>query len=207
MAGKRVGVLGGSFNPAHDGHRHISILALKRLQLDAVWWMVAPQNPLKSEQEIAPLKKRLEAAKLIAAHPRIRVTDIESDLGTQYTADTVVALKTRFSNIRFVWLMGADNLIQIPQWRDWQTIFKVVPIAIFTRPSYSIRALSGKAARRYAACRVAESRAGSLIGMQPPAWVFLHTRPHSSSATLIRARHVAKRATEEPNRDRERSTG
>jgi nicotinate-nucleotide adenylyltransferase len=202
VAGKRVGVLGGSFNPAHDGHRHVSILALKRLELDEVWWMVAPQNPLKSADEMAPLEKRLDAAKIIATHPRIRVTDIERDLGTKYTADTVVALKRRFSNFRFVWLMGADNLIQIPQWQDWQKIFEVVPIAIFTRPSYSSKALFGQAARRFAAFRVAESRAGSLIGMQPPAWVFLHTRPHSSSATQIRARRVANRAAGERDRGR-----
>jgi nicotinate-nucleotide adenylyltransferase len=202
VAGKRVGVLGGSFNPAHDGHRHVSILALKRLELDEVWWMVAPQNPLKSADEMAALEKRVDAAKIIATHPRIRVTDIERDLGTKYTADTVVALKRRFSNFRFVWLMGADNLIQIPQWQDWQKIFEVVPIAIFTRPSYSSKALFGQAARRFAAFRVAESRAGSLIGMQPPAWVFLHTRPHSSSATQIRARRVANRAAGERDRGR-----
>jgi len=185
--GRRVGVLGGSFNPAHEGHRHISILALRRLKLDEVWWMVSPQNPLKGAGDMAPLQKRMERARAVADHPRINVTDIEVRLGTRYTADTVEALKKRFSGIRFVWLMGADNLCQIPSWRDWRRIFEAVPIAVFTRPSYSLRALSGRAARQFAACRVSESRASALTEAQPPAWVFLHGPAHGQSSTRIRA--------------------
>ncbi len=186
--GKRVGVLGGSFNPAHDGHRHISLLALERLRLDEVWWMISPQNPLKTAAETAPLAKRMERARAVADHPSIHVTDIEVRLGTLYTADTIEALKSRFPGIRFVWLMGADNLCQIPRWRHWRRIFETVPIAVFTRPSYSLRALSGRAARRFAAQRVSERRAGALADMKPPAWIFLHGRPHPESATRIRAK-------------------
>ncbi len=121
VPGKRIGVLGGSFNPAHEGHRHISIMALQRLRLDAVWWMISPQNPLKDAGEMAPLHNRVRRARAVASHPDVHVTDIEAQLGTRFTADTVEALKRRFPAIRFVWLMGADNLCQIPKWRNWRT--------------------------------------------------------------------------------------
>lgn len=190
-SGKRVGILGGSFNPAHEGHRHISLLALRRLRLDEVWWMVSPQNPLKIIAEMAPLQKRMQRARAVADHPRIHVTDVELHLGTRYTADTVETLKSRFPDMRFVWLMGADNLCQIPRWRNWRKIFEAVPIAVFTRPSYSLRALSGRAARRFAAYRVLESRASALPEARPPAWVFLHGPAHGQSATRVRA-HCAE---------------
>ncbi len=188
--GKRVGVLGGSFNPAHEGHRYISVLALKRLKLDEVWWMISPQNPLKTAGEMAPLQTRMRRARVVADHPRIRVTDMEVRLGTRYTADTVEALKSRFPGIRFVWLMGADNLSQIPRWRNWWRIFEAVPIAVFTRTSYSLRALSGRAARRFAAHRLSERSAGALAEARPPAWIFVHGRPHPESATRIRAENA-----------------
>lgn len=186
-SGKRVGILGGSFNPAHEGHRHISVQALERLKLDKVWWMISPQNPLKDADEMAPLQNRMQRARAVADHPNILVTDIEVQLGTRYTADTIEALKSRFPGTRFVWLMGADNLCQISRWRNWRRVFKSVPIAVFTRPSYSLRALSSRAARRFAARRLPERRAGALSGARPPAWVFLHGRPHFGSATQIRA--------------------
>lgn len=185
--GKRIGVLGGSFNPAHEGHRHISLMALERLKLDEVWWMISPQNPLKNAGETAPLDKRMQRARAVADHPRVRVTDIETQLGTRYTADTIEALKQRFPGMHFVWLMGADNLCQIPRWRNWRRIFKAVPIAVFTRPSYSARALAGRAAKRFAAHRLPEERAASLAKARPPAWIFLHGRPHGQSASQIRA--------------------
>lgn len=185
--GKRVGILGGSFNPAHEGHRHISILALQRLKLDEVWWMISPQNPLKVAAETAPLQRRMQLARMAADHPRIHITDIEVHLGTRYTADTIAALKLSFPSMRFVWLMGADNMCQIPRWRNWRRIFESVPIAVFTRPSYALRALSGRAARRFAHYRLSECRAGALADTRPPAWVFLHGRPHPESATRIRA--------------------
>ena len=186
-SGKRVGILGGSFNPAHEGHRHISVQALERLKLDEVWWMISPQNPLKDAGEMAPLRKRLQRARAVADHPGILVTDIEVQLGTRYTADTIEALKSRFPGTCFVWLMGADNLCQISRWRNWRRVFEAVPIAVFTRPSYSLRAISSRAARRFAAHRLSERRAGALAGARPPAWVFLHVRPHAESATRIRA--------------------
>ena len=188
----RVGLLGGSFNPAHDGHRHISLEAHKRLQLDEVWWLVSPQNPLKNTDDMPPLETRLETARHVARSSRIRVSDIESNLGTSYTAESVVALKSRFAATRFVWLMGADNLLQLPMWRDWKTLFQSVPIAVFTRSSYSRKALAGVAAQRFAKFRLPERAAAELIGRSPPVWVFLHTSPHPASATKIRQRGARK---------------
>jgi nicotinate-nucleotide adenylyltransferase len=194
LAARRIGLLGGSFNPAHEGHRHISLLALKRLRLDQVWWMVTPQNPLKSTRETAPFDERMRAAARVARHPRIRVTDVERKLGTQHTADTLALLLPRFPNCRFVWLMGADNLLQVSDWKDWQRIFRLVPIAVFSRPPYSKPAVMARSALVFADSRVAEWRGGSLATLMPPAWVFLHTPPHAGSATRIRARRAAATA-------------
>ncbi|HSK38273.1 MAG TPA: nicotinate-nucleotide adenylyltransferase [Arenibaculum sp.] len=187
-AGLRVGLLGGSFNPAHDGHRHVSLEALRRLGLDAVWWLVSPQNPLKPSAGMAPLRERLTAARRIARHPRIVPTDIERALGTVYTAETLAELHRRFPKTRFVWLMGADNLIQVPKWHDWTEIFTTTPIAVFNRPPYSVRALNGIAAQRFRGRRIGEACAGSLAGIEPPAWVFVANPMHPASATEIRRR-------------------
>ena len=187
---RHIGLLGGSFNPAHDGHRHISVEARKRLRLDEVWWMVSPQNPLKSAQGMASFADRIEGAKNAARHPWIKVTGIEKDLGTTYTAETLERLVKRFPNHRFVWLMGADNLVQISHWHRWQHIFQTVAVAVFDRPSYSLKALSGRAARRFARARVLELRASRLADMRPPAWVFLHTPLNALSATALRARRA-----------------
>jgi nicotinate (nicotinamide) nucleotide adenylyltransferase/ribosome silencing factor RsfS/YbeB/iojap len=182
-------LLGGSFNPAHGGHLHISLLALKYLELDAIWWLVSPQNPLKPTDGMAPFAVRLEQARRAAAsHPRIVASDLESRLGSShYTADTLHALRYRFPRLRFVWLMGGDNLVQIPRWERWTEIFKTIPIAVFDRPSYSLRALSGCAARRFARGRVPTSAARRLAELKPPAWVFLHTPLDTRSATRIRS--------------------
>lgn len=180
-------MLGGSFNPAHDGHRHISLEALARLDLDAVWWLVSPGNPLKPLDGMAPLDDRLAFANTVAHHRKIQVTDIEWDLGTVYTADTLAALTARYPGVRFVWLMGADNLSQIDRWARWLQIFHTVRIAVFDRPGYSLRALAGKAARRFADARIAENRARALADFGPPAWVYLHVRRHSASSTRLRA--------------------
>jgi nicotinate-nucleotide adenylyltransferase len=188
---RRVGLLGGSFNPAHGGHLHISLEALKRLDLDEVWWLVSPQNPLKPRAGMATLEDRLAGARALARHPRIRVSDIERRLGTLYTADTLAALKRRFPRIRFVWLMGADNLIQIVRWERWRNIFELVPIAVFARPSYSLPSLSGPAARRYARRRIPLRDARRLADTAPPAWVFLPVRLDARSATDIRSRRRA----------------
>jgi len=195
LSARRIGLLGGSFNPAHEGHRHISLLALKRLRLDEVWWMVTPQNPLKKAGETAPFEERMRAAALVARHRRIRVTDIERRFGTQHTADTLCLLLPRFPKCRFVWLMGADNLQQLTEWKDWRRIFRLVPIAVFSRPPYSKASLMARSARVFAEARVAEPLARSIVTMQPPAWVFLHTPPHAGSATRIRARRKVAVAT------------
>lgn len=196
MTARRIGLLGGSFNPAHEGHRHISLLALKRLRLDEVWWMVTPQNPLKSACETAPFDERVRAAARAARHPRIRVTDIERRFGTQHTADTLALLLPRFPKCRFVWLMGADNLQQVSEWKDWRRIFRLVAIAVFSRPPYSKASLMARSARVFADARVAEPLARSIVTMLPPAWVFLHTPPHAGSATRIRARRKVAVAVE-----------
>ncbi|MEQ8355313.1 MAG: nicotinate-nucleotide adenylyltransferase [Kiloniellaceae bacterium] len=186
--GARVGLLGGSFNPAHGGHREISRAALARLGLDRVWWLVSPQNPLKSAEEMAPLAQRIARARAAADDPRILVTGLETRLGSAYTADTLRALCRLLPQVRFVWLMGADNLIQVNEWQCWQQIFNTLPVAVFDRPSYALRALSGKAARVFARHRLKETSARSLAETGPPAWVFVHCRLNPQSATDIRGR-------------------
>jgi nicotinate-nucleotide adenylyltransferase len=190
---RRIGLLGGSFNPAHAGHRHISLMALRRLALDEVWWLVSPQNPLKPAKGMATLARRMASARVAASHPRIRVTDIERRLNTRYTVDTVRALKRRYPGHAFIWLIGADNLAQMPAWKSWQTLFRCVAVAIFARPSYSLRALAGQAAHRFARSRLPERMAPSLALQKPPAWVFLRIRLHAASATAIRAAAKGKK--------------
>lgn len=178
--------MGGSFNPAHEGHRHVSLEALKRFDLDEIWWLVTPQNPLKSGAGMAPFEERLNQARAFVRDRRIRVLDLEKELGTTYTADTIAALSALYPRRLFVWLMGADNLAQIRYWQHWQTIFARVPIAVFARPTYCQRALAELAAQRFARARVMPPARG-LAAMSPPAWVFLPTRLDPSSATEIRS--------------------
>lgn len=192
-SGRRIGLLGGSFNPAHEGHREISLQALARLGLDEVWWLVSPQNPLKPVAGMAPFARRLAEARAIARHPRIRVTDLEARLGTRHTAATLRRLTRRFPGHRFVWLMGADNLVQIDRWRAWQQIFHLVPVAVWARPSYCFRALAAKAARRFAGARLQENAGRLLPATDPPAWVFVHGRLNPLSATAIRTAPEAGR--------------
>jgi nicotinate-nucleotide adenylyltransferase len=186
---RRIGLLGGSFNPAHGGHLHISRLALKLLDLDQIWWLVSPQNPLKPVAGMAPFAVRLKGARQVAAADRrILVTDLESRLGSsRYTADTLKALSRRFPRRRFVWLMGSDNLVQIPRWDRWPEIFRTMPVAVFDRPSYSLKALSGPAANRFSRHRVPAESGRRLADMVPPAWGFFHTRLDDRSATKIRS--------------------
>ncbi len=193
-AKRRIGLLGGSFNPAHDGHRDISLAALAYLGLDEVWWIVSPQNPLKPVKGMASFDERMASARAVADHPRIRVTGIEKRLGTQYTADTLRKLVTRFPSYRFVWLMGADNLAQIASWRDWTRIFHLVPIAVFDRPTYTIKALTALAARRFRRSRRREAALKTLAATPAPAWVFVHHRLNPISATAIRAERARKQA-------------
>lgn len=197
--GARIGLLGGSFNPAHSGHRDISRAALMRLGLDRVWWLVSPQNPLKSSAEMAPLSKRIGSARAVAEDRRIVVTGVEAELGSTYTADTLTALTGLLPRVRFVWLMGADNLIQVHQWQDWQRIFNTLPVAVFDRPTYSLRALSSKAAQAFARHRLNERSARRLAEARPPAWAFIRCRLNPQSATELRAREPAQK---KPARDK-----
>ncbi|MFL2687847.1 MAG: nicotinate-nucleotide adenylyltransferase [Alphaproteobacteria bacterium] len=184
--GQRIGLLGGSFNPAHKGHYHISVEALKRLKLDAVWWLVSPQNPLKSVEGMEALPQRLKSAQKAAVHPRIWVSDLECGLGTRFSIDTIERLQNRFSRRQFVWLIGADNLVQIPAWQNWHKIFNSIPVAVFARPNYSHKALAGLAARRYRKAQLREQSASLLPIMAPPAWVFLQIPLEPISSTAIR---------------------
>ena len=199
---RAIGLLGGSFNPAHAGHRHISVMALKRLRLDELWWLVSPQNPLKPVAGMAPFAERLVGAKAISRHPRIRVTGIEAALKTTYTAETLRLLARRFPRDRFIWLMGADNLAQIHHWKDWTQIFSTVAVAVFARPSYCLRALASLAAHRLSRNRVAESASGALRRRRPPAWVFLVGPLNPLSATAIRARRRSSRSEGAPGSKR-----
>jgi nicotinate (nicotinamide) nucleotide adenylyltransferase/ribosome silencing factor RsfS/YbeB/iojap len=196
---RRIGLLGGSFNPAHGGHLHISLLALQRLDLDEVWWLVSPQNPLKPVKGMSPFAKRLAgAAALASGQKRIKVNAIEATLGTTYTADTIRALRRRFPHTRFVWLMGGDNLSQLPRWHRWEDIVESVPIAVFDRPETALPALAGKAAQRYAQARLPANAMRGLAGMKQPAWAFIHARLDPSSATAIRTQSKTRPSKSKP---------
>jgi nicotinate-nucleotide adenylyltransferase len=182
----RVGLMGGSFNPAHEGHRFIARLALRQLGLDEVWWLVSPQNPLKSRDGMAPFAERLASAHAIARDRRIKPTDVEMRIGTHFTADTLLELRRRCPNMRFVWIMGADNLVGFHRWERASLILRTLPVAIFDRPTYSLRALASRTAHRFARVRLPERMARTLVNRKPPAWVFLHSRRHPASATQIR---------------------
>ncbi|MDP1750180.1 MAG: nicotinate-nucleotide adenylyltransferase [Reyranella sp.] len=184
---RRIGLLGGSFNPAHDGHRHISLEALRRLGLDEVWWLVSPQNPLKSDDGMEPLPTRVARARQLARHPRIRVDAPELLLGTRYTLDTVRALRRLYPRARFVWLMGADILPQLKHWLGWRELFAEIPIAAFARPGWSYPALASAAPRAFARYRLAAEQERRLASCEPPAWCFIPSRLDSHSATAIRA--------------------
>jgi nicotinate-nucleotide adenylyltransferase len=181
--GRRIGLMGGSFNPPHAGHRLAAEEALRRLDLDELWWLVTPGNPLKAHAALKPLPQRLHAVQALALHPRMRVTSFEDALRSPFTAVTVDFLVRRYPTVRFVWIMGADNLATFDRWQDWRTIAATVPIAIVDRPGYRMKALASKAARALAQHRVPEAEARTLPFREPPAWVFL-TNPlaaHSSS--------------------------
>jgi nicotinate-nucleotide adenylyltransferase len=184
---RRIGLLGGSFNPAHEGHRHVSLEALKRLGLDEVWWLVSPQNPLKAGDGMEPLATRLARARQIGRHPRIRIEAPELALGTRYTLDTVRALRRAYPKARFVWLMGADILPQLVDWQDWRELFAAIPIAAFARPGWSYPALAAAAPRAFARYRIDADAARLLASCEPPAWCFIPSRLDSHSATAIRA--------------------
>jgi nicotinate-nucleotide adenylyltransferase len=183
----RIGLLGGSFNPPHDGHRLITLTALHRLGLDAVWWLVTPGNPLKDTAALPPLAERIAAAKRVARHPRIAVSGIEAALGTRYTVDTLAALRQRAPRVRFVWLMGADNLADFQRWRNWRGIAALMPLAVIDRRAATLRAVQGRAAIALAPFRLPESAAAGLVLRPPPAWCFLHGPRSELSSTALRA--------------------
>ncbi len=180
FAGERIGLLGGSFNPAHEGHLHISRVALRRLGLDRIWWLVSPQNPLKPVNGMAPLADRLRMAGQVARDRRIIVSDIESQLGTRYTIDTIRELKRRYPGVTFVWLMGSDNLAGFHHWRSWQQLARQVAIGVIARPGVG-HALSSPFARRFGFARTRPLN-------RLPAWRYLLSQLHPASATAIRAK-------------------
>lgn len=182
----KVGLLGGSFNPAHEGHLHISELALKLLGLDCIWWMVSPQNPLKPSHGMAAAQKRLDYARRVATNPRIVVTDIETRLGTQFTADTLEKLHQRYAHTVFVWLMGADNLHQVHRWQRWEEIFSTTPVAVFNRPPFTQAITNAPAANRYRTAMLPPDKSRRLVSLEPPVWTLFHTPLNPQSATDIR---------------------
>jgi len=184
---RRIGLLGGSFNPAHDGHRHVSLEALRRLGLDEVWWLVSPQNPLKSDDGMEPLATRIARARQVAHHPHIRVEAPELLLGTRFTLDTVRALKRLYPHAHFVWLMGADILPQLVRWAGWRELFQEIAIAAFARPGWGYAALQSAAPRTFARYRLDAGQARRLATSRTPAWCFIPSRLDSHSATAIRA--------------------
>jgi len=186
--GMRIGLLGGSFNPPHAAHRGISLYALKRLQLDRVWWLISPGNPLKDVSALRDLGERAAAAKAMAHDPRIDVTCLEAVIGTRYTIDTISYLRRRCAGVHFVWIMGADNLAQFHRWENWRQIATQVPIAVIDRPPQSFRALAAPAAQALAPWRLTEANAGQLAARRAPAWVFLTGMKSSLSSTGLRNR-------------------
>ncbi len=184
--GMRIGLLGGSFNPPHVAQRAISLFAIKRLQLDRVWWLVTPGNPLKDQDGLRDLNERTAAARKMANDPRIDVSCLESVIGTRYTVDTISYLRRRASGLRFVWIMGADNLAQFHRWQNWRRIASEVPMAVIDRPPQSFRALAAPAAQALARYRLPENQARRLADQRPPAWVFLTGMKLNLSSTGLR---------------------
>ena len=185
--GLRIGLLGGSFNPAHDGHRQASLTALKRFGLDQVWWLVTPGNPLKDNRALPRLAGRIAQARQVARHPQIAVTGIEARLGTRFTAETLAQIKMRYPGVRFVWLMGSDNLAQFHHWQNWRGIARMMPMGVIDRPGTTHRAVRSRAGVALGRWRLDESD-GLLLPTEPaPAWLFLHGRRSHASSTALRA--------------------
>lgn len=181
-----IGLLGGSFNPAHEGHRYISVEVMKRLGLDGVWWLVSPQNPLKSSQDMAPLAIRLAKARKVAAHPRITVTDIEKKFSNTYTLNTLKQLKKRYPFIHFVWIMGADNMVQFHKWYRWREILQEVPVVVCNREVLSQPALKSTMAISYWKNNSKNPVYLSKVAKKRPLWSFLPIKKHPASATILR---------------------
>jgi nicotinate-nucleotide adenylyltransferase len=184
--GMRVGLFGGSFNPAHEGHAHVAATALERLKLDRLIWLVSPQNPLKSANETEALDRRMAGAAAFAGRREI-VSDLETRLGVVYTLDTVRILQARFPRVRFVWVMGSDNLAGFHRWRGWTDLLRTIPVAVIARPGALVQSRLGPAARRFPHGRL-PSRQGPLLALAaPPSWMFLRAPLHKASSTALRA--------------------
>ena len=185
---QRIGLFGGSFNPAHPGHRQVALYALKHLRLDFVWWLVSPQNPLKDPKQTGDYAKRFAATKVLAKHPQFVVSDFEKQIGSRNTAQTLRAIKQRSRHAKFVWIMGADSLAHLHHWHHWVEIVETVNLAVLARPGYSIRALGSKAALRY---RDKRKAVGVLANKRPPAWTFISMPLRNESSTAIRNHRMA----------------
>ena len=190
--GMAVGLFGGSFNPPHEGHLLVAEIALRRLGLDQLWWMVTPGNPLKSRSELASLDDRLGMSEKLIDDPRIKITAFEKTLGGSYTADTLAFVKARNPLVHFVWVMGADSLKTFHHWQKWQTIASTFPIAVIDRPGATLSFLSSKMARTFDYARVDEDDAGTLWKRRAPAWTFIHGPRSALSSTAIRAANGQK---------------
>ncbi|WP_323760960.1 nicotinate-nucleotide adenylyltransferase [Maricaulis sp.] len=186
--GMRVGLFGGSFDPPHAGHLHVARTALRRLGLDQVWWLVSPQNPLKGTP-VDDFSRRFAAVRELARQPDMRVSDIETRLGSTRTIDLLTHLKRSYPGVHFVWIMGADNLAGIHRWAQWTRIFHACPVAVIARPQDAVRARLSHAARQFATSRIRESQSTLLPLQTAPAWTYLTERLHSHSSTALRARH------------------
>jgi nicotinate-nucleotide adenylyltransferase len=194
--GSRIGLMGGSFNPPHEGHRHVAMLALRRLALDRIWLLVTPGNPLKAHEGLASLETRIAATREVTSHPRIDVTGIEAALGSDLTVDTIADLTSRLPQARFVWIMGGDNLASFHRWHRWRRIADLVPMAVIDRPGATHAALRSPAASALERFRIPESEAPTLAERSPPAWVYLHGRRSNLSSTALRNGILPKNFTE-----------
>jgi nicotinate-nucleotide adenylyltransferase len=183
----RIGLFGGTFDPPHLAHLGASLLAMKRLKLDRLWWLVTPGNPLKDTRGLRPLAQRMADARALARHPRIDITGLEAVINTRYTYDTLRFLVRVCPGVRFVWVMGADNLRSLYRWQNWRGIANLMPMAVVDRMGSSLYATGGRAAQALARYRLPESTAGTLAGRDPPAWVYLHGLKSPLSSTALRA--------------------
>jgi nicotinate-nucleotide adenylyltransferase len=186
LPGQRIGLMGGTFNPPHEGHLVCAETALRRLKLDALWWIVTPGNPLKSASGLPSLERRMTASRGLISDPAIKVTGFEAELGSPYTYATVRYVRRRFPRTRFVWVMGADNLAAFDRWQHWHEIAHLVPIAVVDRPGWHLKALASPAARALSRRRLPESAAARLPFCKPPAWLLLTTRLSDTSSTALR---------------------